>query len=220
MRQNLNKIQIQSLNKRISGLYAITPDCTDLATLLPLIEAGIAGGASVLQYRNKMQASHVDIMKVLAALCRENNVICIANDSLQLAQYADGVHLGKDDSDIALARQQLGVKKIIGVSCYNSLERAIAAEQAGADYVAFGSMFGSTTKPQAPRATLELLRQARSILKIPIIAIGGITLQNARQVAAAGADAVAIINSLFAATDVYQAAQAFSKIFNIDADRK
>ncbi len=220
MKQNLNQKQIRIPSKRISGLYAITPDCADMATLLPLIQAAIDGGASVLQYRNKMQASHADMMQTLATLCREKNVICIANDSLQLAQYADGVHLGRDDGDIALARQQLGINKILGVSCYNSLERAIAAEQAGADYVAFGSMFGSTTKPQAPRATLELLRQARSTLKIPIVAIGGITLQNAHQVAAAGADAVAIINALFAETDVYKAAQAFSNIFNINADRK
>ncbi|HEY8085949.1 MAG TPA: thiamine phosphate synthase [Methylophilaceae bacterium] len=214
MKQSLN----QHPSKRISGLYAITPDFTDLATMLPLVAAALAGGASVLQYRNKLQASHVENIQALVALSREKNVICIANDNLQLAQYADGVHLGKDDGDIALARQQLGTDKLIGVSCYNSLERAIAAEQAGADYVAFGSMFGSSTKPQAPRATLALLREARSRLKIPIVAIGGITLQNAQEVTAAGADALAVINAVFAATDVYQTAQAFSNIFNIDAD--
>ncbi|HEY7987007.1 MAG TPA: thiamine phosphate synthase [Methylophilaceae bacterium] len=214
MRRSLNL----NPSKRISGLYAITPDFTDLAMLLPLIEAAIAGGASVLQYRNKMQAPHIENIQSLAALSREKNIFCIANDSLQLAQYADGVHLGKDDSDIALARQRLGANKIIGVSCYNSLERAMVAEEAGADYVAFGSMFDSTTKPDAPRATLELLREARSRLKIPIVAIGGITLQNAHEVAAAGADAAAVINAVFAATDVYRAAQAFSNIFNIDAD--
>jgi thiamine-phosphate pyrophosphorylase len=214
MRQSLNP----NPSKRISGLYAITPDCADLATLLPLVESAIAGGASVLQYRNKTQAPHAQIMQALAALSKQKNVICIANDDLQLAHYADGVHLGKDDGDIAVARQRLGASKIIGVSCYNSLQRAIAAEQAGADYVAFGSMFGSTTKPQAARASLELLREARSRLKIPIVAIGGITLQNAQQVVTAGADAVAVINAVFAAANVSQAARAFSNIFSIDAD--
>jgi thiamine-phosphate pyrophosphorylase len=211
MRQNLNP------SRRINGLYAITPDSASPETLLPLVEAALAGGASMLQYRNKMQAPHVQIMQALAALCSEKNIICIANDSLQLAQYADGVHLGKDDGDIALARQQLGAGKIIGVSCYNSLEQAIAAEQAGADYVAFGSMFGSTTKPQAARASLTLLQEARSKLSIPIVAIGGITLQNAHQVVSAGADVLAVINAVFAAADVSQAARAFSNIFSIDA---
>jgi thiamine-phosphate pyrophosphorylase len=200
-------------NKRISGLYAITPDCASLAKLLPLAEAVIAGGASVLQYRNKIAAPHAQMVQALAALCRHENVIFIVNDNLQLARYADGVHLGKEDGDIVSARLQLGADKIIGVSCYDSLERAVAAEQAGADYVAFGSMFDSSTKPQAARASLELLRQAQSGLHLPIVAIGGITLQNAQAVVSAGADAIAVINAVFAATDPCAAAREFTNIF-------
>jgi thiamine-phosphate pyrophosphorylase len=200
-------------NKRISGLYAITPDCASLAKLLPLAQAVIAGGASVLQYRNKTSAPHAQMVQVLAALCNNKNVTFIVNDDLQLARYADGVHLGKEDGDIVLARQQLGADKIIGVSCYDSLQRAVVAEQAGADYVAFGSMFDSTTKPQATRASLELLRKAQSVLHIPIVAIGGITLQNAQAVVTAGADAIAVINAVFAATDPCQAAREFCNIF-------
>lgn len=153
------------------------------------------------------------MVQALAALCKNNNVIFIVNDDLQLARYADGVHLGKEDGDILQARQQLGPDKIIGVSCYDSLERAVAAEQAGADYVAFGSMFESSTKPQARRASLGLLRKAQSALHIPIVAIGGITLQNAQAVVTAGADAIAVINSVFAATNPCAAAREFSNIF-------
>lgn len=216
MRQSLNP----NPSRRISGLYAITPDCTSLATLLPLVEAAIAGGVSILQYRNKLQAPHTLIIQALAALCRDKSIIFIVNDDLKLARFADGVHLGKDDGDIGSARQQLDEDKILGVSCYDSLQRAIAAEQAGANYVAFGSMFGSNTKPQAPRASLELLREARSILNIPIVAIGGITLQNAQDVVAAGADAVAVIDAVFAAPDVYRAAKGFSEIFGVTTDHE
>ena len=126
---------------------------------------------------------------------------------------ADGVHLGCDDMDIAEARKVLGPDKVIGVSCYNDLERAIQAEAAGADYVAFGSMFVSPTKPDAPRASLDLIRDAKKHLRIPVVAIGGITLQNAALLVEAGADAIAVINAVFSASDITQTARNFSELF-------
>jgi len=201
------------LTRTISGLYAITPDALNPDALLPPLESCIAGGVHVVQYRNKMSAPHAEILGVLIPLCRRYGVTLIVNDDIALAQLADGVHLGKDDGDIATARRQLGPDKIIGVSCYNSLPAALQAQQAGADYVAFGSVFTSSTKPQAPRASLELLREAKAQLHIPIVAIGGVTLQNAPLAIAAGADAVAAISSVFGAPDVKQAAQDFSNLF-------
>jgi len=201
------------LTRTISGLYTITPDVPSLVALLPPLEACIAGGTRVIQYRNKMPAPHAEILSVLIPFCHRHGVVLIVNDDIALAQLADGVHLGKDDGDIAHARQRLGPDKIIGVSCYNSLPAALQAQQAGADYVAFGSVFISSTKPQAPRASLELLREAKAQLHIPIVAIGGITLQNAPLAIAAGADAVAVISAVFGAPNVKRAAQDFSNLF-------
>jgi len=122
---------------------------------------------------------------------------------------ADGVHLGEDDASIMSARELLGPDRIIGVSCYNDFERARAAVEAGADYVAFGSFFPSSTKPAARHADLGLLQRARS-LGVPVVAIGGIDALNARTLIDAGADAVAVINAVFMhddAADVKTAAE-------------
>lgn len=209
---------ILNLNRKlISGLYALTPDAANLTEIEAGVAACLAAGAGVVQYRNKQaDAPHQTIAQAVGALCQQHNTIFIINDDVELAiaTDADGVHLGKDDGDIANARRQLGADKIIGVSCYNSLQRALEAEQQGADYVAFGSMFASPTKPHAPRATLELLAEAKQRLQIPIVAIGGITLQNAASVVAAGADAIAVINAVFAAPDVGRAAKQFSELFS------
>lgn len=203
--------------KTINGLYAITPDASDTDGLLVRVEACIAGGARVVQYRNKTPGvPHLPMALALASLCRRHGVPLIVNDDvgLALAAGADGVHLGDDDGDIAAARRQLGANRIIGASCYGALQRALAAQKAGADYVAFGSMFASPTKPHAPHAPLSLLSDAAAQLHIPIVAIGGITLQNAPQAIAAGADAIAVISAVFDAPDVRQAAHAFSEFFD------
>lgn len=200
----------------IKGLYAITADSAVSQDLLRRVEACLAGGARVVQYRNKIAAApHREMASAIAASCRRHSAIFIVNDDVELALQvgADGVHLGRDDGDIASARRQLGEEGIIGISCYGSLERALAAQAAGADYVAFGSMFPSPTKPQAPHAPLSLLTQARQQLHIPIVAIGGVTLHNALQAIAAGADAVAVISAVFEAQDVERAAQEFSNLF-------
>lgn len=203
----------------VKGLYAITPDSTDRDALLIKVEAALLGGVRIVQYRNKRSTlnlrQHLETASALAKLCRQHQAIFIVNDDANLALNigADGVHLGKDDGDIASARKLLGKEAIIGVSCYDNLSRALQAQEQGANYVAFGAMFSSSTKPDAPRATLELLREGKAQLNIPIVAIGGITLHNAADVVDAGADALAVINALFDAPDIQKAAKQFSEIF-------
>jgi len=138
------------------------------------------------------------------------------NDDIELAKIveADGVHIGTDDDELSYARQELGEQKIIGVSCYANLSLAEQAVADSADYVAFGSIFASPTKPQAPIAGLDVLRQAKQSLRVPIVAIGGITLDNLDDVVSSGADAVAIISGVFANEDISQQALQFSQAFN------
>jgi thiamine-phosphate pyrophosphorylase len=200
----------------ISGLYAITPDEPDTAELLRKVRLALLGGARVLQYRNKAAnaASRLQQAKALRELTHEFSVPLIINDDAMLAQKADadGVHLGYEDGSVAAARAVLGSAKLIGVSCYNRVALAHAAVRQGADYVAFGSFFASAVKPDAVVAPLELLRQARREIKVPLVAIGGITVQNGAQLLEAGADALAVISAVFGATDIQNAARQFLNI--------
>jgi thiamine-phosphate pyrophosphorylase len=127
---------------------------------------------------------------------------------------ADGVHLGEKDDNIAEVRHILGEDAIIGSSCYNQIERARQAQKEGASYVAFGAIFPTSTKPQAPRATLELLKEAKREIQIPIVAIGGITVNNAHDVTKTGIDAIAVITSLYEAKTIKETAETFSKMFH------
>lgn len=204
------------LSARINGLYAITPDERDTAELLRKVSLVLLGGARVLQYRNK--TADVGLRRVQAGalrdLTREFSVPLLINDDPLLARQvdADGVHLGGDDGSVAEARAVLGDSKIIGVSCYN---RAILAHEAvglGANYVAFGSFFPSRVKPGAVVATPHLLRLARAELAVPLVAIGGINLQNAGQLLEAGAHALAVISAIFDAPDIRGAAQQFANL--------
>lgn len=190
------------MNKtRINGLYAITPDTADSEKLLKLVDLALQGGIDVLQYRNKSTDSTMRQQQAAAllALCRAHDVPLIINDDVELALAvdADGVHLGSSDGELCDARKRLGNGKIIGASCYNQLGLATQAIADGADYVAFGSMFVSATKPNAAKASLSLLKEARETLACPIVAIGGIELANIASVAAAGASAAAVISALF-----------------------
>jgi thiamine-phosphate pyrophosphorylase len=201
----------------ISGLYAITPEQPDTARLTEQVRAALAGGARVVQYRGKsgdVALLHEQASE-LRTLCAAFGVPLIVNDSVRLADLtdADGVHLGRDDASPSEARIVLGTGKIVGVSCYNKLELALEAEANGADYVAFGSFFPSNTKPGAVAAPLELLRQAKARLHIPIVAIGGITPENAPALVEAGAAAVAVISGLFDAPDIQRAAQQYAQLF-------
>ena len=141
--------------------------------------------------------------------------VFLVNDDVELAKQtqADGVHLGREDVSLVQARTQLGPQAIIGVSCYNELARAVQAQNEGADYVAFGRFFPSRTKPQAVQADLELLREAKTKLHIPIVAIGGITPENGASLIAAGADALAVIEGVFGQADVRAAAARYARLF-------
>ena len=201
----------------MEGVYAVTPDEPDTDILIAKVEAALQGGISVLQYRNK-QASHklqTQQARAILHLCRQYQVPLIINDSIKLclALDADGVHLGADDGDLLAARARLGANKILGASCYNRFDLAEMAQQACVNYVAFGACFASSTKPHAPVANLDLFKRATEQLKVPAVAIGGITLGNATQVIAAGASAIAVINAIFNATDIKFATQQFTKLF-------
>jgi thiamine-phosphate pyrophosphorylase len=202
---------------KIHGLYAITPDEQNTTILCAKVEAALQGGVSMVQYRNKVVlADHrLPQAKALLALCRAYNVPLIINDHLDLCAQidADGVHLGASDYDLSAARSLLGDDKIIGASCYNQLELAMSAEKAGASYVAFGACFASSTKPNAPVASLDLIKQAKLQLDIPIVAIGGITIENAPQVLAAGADALAVITDIFLKSDIQAMSARYSRLF-------
>jgi len=206
----------------LRGLYAITDGPRD--DLLDAVEQALAGGARLLQYRDKTSdaARRLAEARALQQLCRTRDAVFIVNDDVALAKavQADGVHLGKDDGDLAEARAALGGEAIIGVSCYDSLDRAKRAAGAGADYVAFGAFFPSPTKPHAPRASIELLRQSAA-LGVPRVAIGGITPDNAPSLVEAGADALAVISAVFGAADIRAAAQRFARLYpcNRKSDR-
>ncbi len=204
-------------SKRMAGLYAVTPNEPDTRILADKVRRALAGGARVVQFRNKLasQALRRGQAVALFALCREAGVPFIINDDLDLALAldADGVHLGRDDLDIARARETLGPGKILGASCYDSIELALTACEQGADYVAFGSVFPSATKSGAAHAPLSLFREAQARIDLPIIAIGGITPENARSVIDVGADAVAVISALFQVADIEAAARGFDRLF-------
>lgn len=203
---------------RVRGLYAITPDALDTANLVASVGAAIEGGVRLVQYRNKRAGSALRLEQshALNALCVARGATLIVNDHVDvaLAAAADGVHLGGEDGSVAAARERLGVDKLIGVSCYDSIERAHEAKRAGADHVAFGSFFASPTKPGAVRAPIELLERAKREIGLPLVAIGGITLDNGAELIRAGADALAVISALFDAPDIASAAAKFTRLFD------
>jgi len=207
------------VSARIAGLYAITPDLADTDDLLYRVRAALAGGARVLQYRNKTASPELRLTqgRALQALCAARNVPLIINDHLDLAVAVDaaGLHLGGDDGNIRAARARLGPGKLLGASCYDRLELAEAAIAAGADHLAFGSFFASSVKPDAVRPPVELITSAKQRFKVPVVAIGGITPANAPQLIAAGVDAVAVITAVFNAPDIEAAAGEFQTLFGL-----
>ena len=208
---------LEAKNRWLRGLYAITPDGLPDDLLFAHVEAALRGGARLVQYRDKRRiASEGEATaRALCRLCRRHDAGFIVNDDLALALQvdADGVHLGGSDGDLVAARRALGTGKVLGASCYADFELAREAVAAGADYVAFGAVYPSPTKPQAVRAPLELFARCRAELHIPACAIGGITLDNAPALLAAGADLIAVISDLFAAPDIESRAKAFQHLF-------
>jgi thiamine-phosphate pyrophosphorylase len=200
----------------IRGLYAVTPDEPDTARLCTLVAAAVSGGARLVQYRNKTasDALRCEQASALLAVCRRHGVPLIVNDYLELAAQigAEGVHLGRDDGDAGAARARLP-NALIGVSCYNEIERALVAKRSGADYVAFGRFFASTTKPGDIRASLDLVAEARRTVSLPIVAIGGITLEKAGPLVAGGVDALAVVSALFDSDDIAATARKFANLY-------
>jgi thiamine-phosphate pyrophosphorylase len=199
------------------GLYLITPDEPDTGRLLMRVLPLLAVGPSLLQYRNKSAAPSLRREQALALLgvCRRANVPLIVNDDAKLAHEigAAGVHLGRNDGEVAAARKIVGADAMIGVSCYDDLDRAAAATKAGANYLAFGAMFESATKPDARRAAMTVLRDAQRF-GLPRVAIGGITPDNAGKPIAMGAELIAVVGAVFDAPDPVAAARALASRFS------
>src|SRR5438094_2932934 len=196
---------------KLRGLYAITPEAAESVALFAMLQDALEGGAALVQYRRKKR----DVLeaKEVVRLARRHGVPVIVNDDIELALEvsADGAHLGREDGDLRAARARLA-GRILGASCYDRLELAQAAVAAGADYVAFGSVFASPTKPGAVRAPHSLFTKARK-LGVPLAAIGGITLENAPRLISAGADLLAVISDLFEAPDISLRARQYGKLF-------
>lgn len=201
----------------LRGLYAVTRDDLLLPRLSAMVGAALKGGVKLVQYRNKIAPAPMRRAQAaeMLRICRASSAKLIVNDHLDLALEigADGVHLGGTDGDLAAARKALGAERILGVSCYNEMERAEAAASAGADYLAFGAMFASSTKLDAKSVPMTLLTEAKRRFGLPVAAIGGINLTNAPEVIAAGADMVAVITDLFDTMDIAAHAAAYQDLF-------
>jgi len=201
------------------GLYAIT-DCRNLTTaqLLTRTEQILRAGAAMLQYRNKDADAAVKLSQagLLQKLCAQYGIPFIINDEPELARMleADGVHLGREDMACREARKILGPDSIIGISCYNELERAKTAATEGASYVALGAFFHTRTKPDVIRAEPELIGRAKQILRQPVVAIGGITPDNGKALLEAGADFLAVCSGLYLPADTCKAARNYMALFN------
>lgn len=204
----------------LRGLYAVTPENSNSDALIHDLTLVLSGGCRYVQYRDKTSdaSQRSARAQALNTLCRSHGASLLINDDVELALAVDaaGVHLGQDDGDLAAARAALGPGRLLGASCYAELALAERAVACGADYVAFGAVYGSPTKPQAVHAPLALLGQARR-LGVPVCAIGGITLANAPATIAAGAGLLAVITDLFAAPDIAARAAAFQSLFEEDA---
>ena len=200
----------------IKGLYAVTPDERDLFALSSKVESCIKGGARLIQYRSK-ELSKIERNKQareIKIVCDYYKVPLIINDDIELCRIldADGVHLGENDDSLEKARLVLGPSKIIGVSCYNSIDRVKKAVDKGATYIALGACFPSETKPNAPIASVDLIDLVLKNFKIPVVAIGGINLKNIELLTNKGISCIALINSLFKENDIEGTARQFTSL--------
>jgi thiamine-phosphate pyrophosphorylase len=202
----------------IKGLYAVTPEEKDLFALSSQVESCIKGGAKLIQYRSKMLSKTEQQIQArkIKKICDYYKVPLIINDDIELCRIldADGVHLGENDDSLVKARLVLGPSKIIGVSCYNSIDRVKIAVDKRATYIALGACFPTTTKPYAPKASLDLIALVVKNFKIPVVAIGGINLENIELLINEGVNCIAVINSLFKVNDIEGTARQFSSLLN------
>lgn len=202
----------------MKGLYVITSEEHVASGSLPeVVEKALIGGASVVQFRDKRPARSPvdDQLMEIHGLCRDYGALMIVNDDVELARSvnADGVHLGRDDMKLAHAREYLRGNKVIGVSCYNDTERVGSMIQSGADYIALGSFYSSSTKPGATPVTIDTLKHVRQMTNLPLVAIGGITAENGGALVEAGADMLAVVNGVFGHPDITGAARNLSALF-------
>ena len=211
------RVMQNRMGNKLYGLYAITPDGLSGDRLLADVEAALSGGCRIVQFRDKTSSmpERVARARALRQLTRRFGARLLINDDIALCTLidADGVHLGQEDGNLRVARAILGPERILGASCYADFAAAEAAAAAGVDYVAFGAVYPSPTKPDAARAGLELFSRARQTLATPSCAIGGITLANAPALIASGADLLAVITDLFSAPDIAARAIAYQRLF-------
>ena len=205
-------------NLKIKGIYAITPHQENDAILTQQVESCLKGGASFIQYRSKflLKKDQYRQSEQLKKLCDNYKKPLIINDNIELCRQidADGVHLGKDDDILKKSRDFLGPEKIIGISCYNEWDRVEMAVKGGADYIALGACFETTTKPNASRVSLDMIKKVLKKYEIPLVAIGGINLQNISLLNEVGVNCAAIITSLFCASNIEQTVRQFDQILN------
>jgi thiamine-phosphate pyrophosphorylase len=205
------------MSKCVKGLYLVTPDWADTDRLLDVTGQALQAGAALVQYRNKTAATDLrqEQAAALLALCRRHGRPMIVNDHLGLCEQldADGVHVGGTDAPVAAVRTALGADKIVGASCYGQFALAQAAQDAGASYVAFGGFYPSKVKVYEVSTRPAIVAEAKARLRVPVVVIGGMTAENARPLAALGADMVAAISSVYLAPDAYAAAKEFANLF-------
>lgn len=201
----------------LAGLYLVTPDWDDTDQLINVTEQALRGGAALLQYRHKFADAALRLQQAgaLQALCRRFKVPFIINDHLDLclSLNADGIHVGGTDASVAEVRAQVGPHKIVGASCYGDLALAQAAYLAGASYVAFGGFYPSRVKKYPVTTSFDIVRQACAEIPLPNVVIGGMTVDNARPLVAAGAHMVAAISSVYLAENPQAAACEFARLF-------
>jgi thiamine-phosphate pyrophosphorylase len=210
---------VENYRKKLSGLYAITDaSVTDPQRITLCVQQALRGGARIIQYRDKStnQKQRLETCHAICQLTKNFDAVFIVNDDIELALTtgADGVHLGKDDICLTDARIQLGENAIIGVSCYNRFDLAEQAIKEGANYIAFGRFFPSRTKPDAVTAEPNLLKKAKLELNIPVVAIGGITVENGKELIQAGADMLAVVDGIFGQTNIEAAAKQYGPLFS------
>lgn len=202
----------------MKGLYLVTPDWDDTEKLLQVSEAGLRGGAALLQYRHKTASTDLrrEQATQLQALCHRYDRPFIINDFIELAIEldADGIHIGGTDASVAEVRAAVGLEKIVGASCYGSMELARAAHQAGASYVAFGGFYPSRVKKYEVTTPPGIVTHAKTEVSLPNVVIGGMTHENAAPLVALGADMVAVISSVYMAEDPEAAARRFTELFS------
>jgi thiamine-phosphate pyrophosphorylase len=203
--------------RSMKGLYLVTPDWDDTDRLLAATESGLRGGAALVQYRHKTAAPELrrEQASRLLALCRRYGRTFIVNDHVELclALDADGVHVGGTDETVAKVRALTGPDKIVGASCYGSMERAQDAYRAGASYVAFGGFYPSRVKKYEVTTPADIVARAKAAIPLPSVVIGGMTHANAAPLVAHGADMVAVISSVYMAPEPEAAAREFAGLF-------